>query len=66
MTTINWIETGHRREAGHRAAPWRLIGSQLSTEQARLALGSLWYRIGLLSRIRDRLILRARLRAYVG
>jgi hypothetical protein len=60
MTTTNWIE------AGRNVAPWRLIRSQLPTDQARRAPGSLWHRIRWLSRIRDRQVLRARLRAYVS
>jgi hypothetical protein len=66
MITSNWIEAGRHREADRNAARWRLIRSHLPTDQTRQAPGSLCFRIRWLSRIRDRWVLRARLRAYVA
>jgi hypothetical protein len=64
--STNWIETGRRHEAKRNAAQWRLIRLQLPIDQTRRAPGSLWHRIRWLSRIRDRQVLRDRLRAYVS
>jgi hypothetical protein len=66
MTTTTWIEAGRYCEVEHTALQRRLIRSRLVADQTRQTPGSLWHRIGWLSRVRDRQILRARLRAYVS
>ena len=66
MITTNWTEASLRREAERNATRWRWIHSQLATDPMWRAPYNLWRRVPLLSRIGDRLILRARLRAYVG
>ena len=66
MTTTTWIESERYCEAEHTAVQRRLICARLFAGQAQQAPGRLWHRIGWLSRLRDRHILRARLRAYVS
>ena len=66
MSITNWIEAGNLDETKRNAAQRHLIRSQPARDQTEPTPGSLFHSIHWLSRIRDQLIVRARLRAYVG
>ena len=68
---IEQIEQARRREAERKAAEWRRMRRTPAfalplANRGKQALLGLWQRIGWLARIKDRKLLRARLREYAA
>jgi hypothetical protein len=66
LESIASVEHARRREAERRAAQWRLVLSLPSQNKTWNPRPGLWRRIALLARVRDRRIVRARLREYAA
>ena len=63
IAAIAEVERARRRAAEHRAAHWRWVRASSSLHAPGTPRSEMWHQPGLLARIRDRWILRARLRA---
>lgn len=63
---IAQIELARRNEAERKAAHWRLIRTLYSPSKPKQVIARLWRHFGLLSRIRERQIVRTRLREYAA
>ena len=66
LSFIDQVETARRHQAEREAAHWRLARALLRSSQRESKLRGLWQRFGLLARIRDRQVLRARLKRYAA